>query len=143
MAHEVIATSSARHAARLKDLGVDRVIDYEATRFEDFATDMDVVLDTLGGEARQRSWQTLRPGGTLVSVHSPIEKPLPRGGEVSGQFFIVRPNKEELTKITELIDAGKLRPFVEAVYPLSDGRSAFERGLAGHLSGKIVLKVAG
>ena len=137
----VYATASARHADRLRDLGVNEVIDYATTRFEDVATEMNFVLDTLGGETRERSWKTLRPGGALVAISEPIKQTPAARSDVKSLFFIVKPNRAQLVEIAGLIDLNKLRPTIETVYALSEARTAFERSQAGHLSGKIVLRV--
>ena len=88
------------------------------------------------GETGKRSWQTLRPGGTLVAITAPIAKDPLRPANTNGVFFIVRPNRAELVEIAMLIDAREVRSVVEATYALSDGRQAFERAAAGHLNGK-------
>ncbi|HEX8912640.1 MAG TPA: NADP-dependent oxidoreductase, partial [Humisphaera sp.] len=138
---DVVATASARHAAFVAGLGARRVIDYATTRFEDVARDVDAVIDPVGGETRERSWQTLRPGGVLVGLSGPIRQDPARRQDVTGTFFVVRPDRRTLAEIAGLIDAGAVRPSVEATYPLAEGRRAFERAAAGHLSGKIVLTV--
>jgi NADPH:quinone reductase-like Zn-dependent oxidoreductase len=138
---EVIATCSAQHARFVRKLGADKVIDYQTSRFEEIARNVDIVLDPIGGETRERSWQTLREGGTLVTLPGPIPETPPRRQDVKGVFFVVGPNRTQLIRITDLIDQGMFRPFVETTYLLSEGRRAFERALAGHLSGKIVLQV--
>ena len=140
---EVIATASARHAPFVRELGADTVIDYPTTPFESVAHGVAVVLDTRGGETRARSWQTLRPSGTLVAITAPVADGEAGNADVRGLFFIVRPSRPQLTELARLIDGGQLRPSVEAVYPLSEGRAAFERAVAGHLSGKVVLSVTG
>jgi NADPH:quinone reductase-like Zn-dependent oxidoreductase len=140
---EVLATASARHAPFVRGLGADTVIDYAATPFESVAHGVAIVLDTRGGDTRARSWRTLRPSGTLVAITAPVAAGEAGRPDVRGVFFIVRPSRPELTELTSLIDGGKLRPSVEAVYPLSEGRAAFERAVAGHLSGKVVLSVGG
>lgn len=66
----VIGTASAYNSSFLKGLGVNDVIDYKETRFEDRVHDVDVVFDTVGGKTLERSWQVLRKGGKLVSVVS-------------------------------------------------------------------------
>jgi NADPH:quinone reductase-like Zn-dependent oxidoreductase len=138
----VFATASAGHAPSVRALGADTVIDYTATPFETVATGVAMVLDTMGGDVRARSWATLRPGGHLVALNAPVPAgSIPRS-DVSGTFFIVHPSRPQLDEITRLIDAGQLRPAVEAVYPLADARAAFERAVAGHLRGKVVLSVA-
>lgn len=135
----VIATASARHEARLAKLGVDAFVDYSSRRFEDVARSIDFVLDPFGGEVRERSWQTLRPGGTLVALSEPIRNQ-PRD-DVRAIFFIVRPNRSQLVEIARLIDDGTLAPSIEAVYPLAEARAAFARAAEGHLGGKLVLRV--
>ncbi|MBA2679251.1 MAG: NADP-dependent oxidoreductase [Ktedonobacteraceae bacterium] len=139
----VITTSSARNRDFLRDLGADEIIDYTTTHFEDVVHDVDVVLDTVGGEALQRSWQVLKPGGTLVTVVSPppsFEEAKARGLHPS--WFIVMPNRDQLIQIGSLIDEGLLRPVLDTVLPLAQARRAYEQGAKGHTRGKIVLQVA-
>jgi NADPH:quinone reductase-like Zn-dependent oxidoreductase len=138
---EVVATASRRHRRFVEDLGAATVVDYESTRFEDVARDVDAVLDTVGGDTRDRSWQTLRPGGALVTLTGPLPPGAPPRGDVRGIFFVVHPSRSQLVQISELIDAGAVRPFVNGAFPLSQGRTAFERANSGHLAGKIVLRV--
>jgi NADPH:quinone reductase-like Zn-dependent oxidoreductase len=63
-----VAPASARDTAFVHSLGADVVIDYHAMRFEDTLRDIDVVLDSIGGETRRRSWRVLRKGGVLVTL---------------------------------------------------------------------------
>jgi NADPH:quinone reductase-like Zn-dependent oxidoreductase len=65
---ETIATASPANAEFVKELGADRVIDYTDAPFDAFLKDVDVVLDTVGGETLERSWSVLKRGGTIVSV---------------------------------------------------------------------------
>ena len=58
--------------ALVRSLGGDDVIDHHSTRFEDMLRDIDVVLDLIGGETRERSRRVLRKGGVLVTLVSPI-----------------------------------------------------------------------
>ncbi len=138
---QVVATASARDVEFLRELGVETVIDYQSARFEDVSRDLDVVLDSVGGETLARSWKVLRRGGTLVSIvaEPPLEQS--RAAGARGVFFIVEPSRPQLIEIGNLIDAGHVRPIVEAVFPLAKAREAFERGLRGHCRGKIVLEV--
>jgi NADPH:quinone reductase-like Zn-dependent oxidoreductase len=105
--------------------------------------DVDLVFDTVGGDTLQRSWQVIKRGGTLVSIVSP---PPPaaaaQGHGVRFVWFIVEPNRDELVQIGSMIDAGKLRPIIEAVFPLSQARQAYEKAMKGHERGKVVLRVA-
>ena len=66
----VIGTTS-RNVDFVRELGVDEVIDYSAAPFEAAVHDVDVVLDTVGGETQERSWGVLKPGGILVSLVQP------------------------------------------------------------------------
>ena len=65
---ETIATASAPNAKFVKELGADRVIDYTGEPFDSLIHDVDLVLDTVGGEALTRSWNVLRRGGTIISI---------------------------------------------------------------------------
>ena len=139
----VIATASARHRDFLRELGADEFIDYTTTRFEDVVHDVDLVFDLVGGDTLQRSWQVIKPGGTLVSVVSPPPPAdVAKGHDVRFAWFVVEPNREQLIQVGELIDAGKLRPIIDAVFPLSQARQAYEQGMKGHTRGKVVLRVA-
>jgi NADPH:quinone reductase-like Zn-dependent oxidoreductase len=138
----VWATASGRDTAFVQSLGADVVIDYHATLFEDTLRDIDVVLDTVGGETRGRSWRVLRKGGVLVTLVSPIPTGEAEHNGVRGIFFIVSGNRGQLDQISALVDGRKLKPVMAEVLPLARGREAFEHGAASHAPGKIVLQVA-
>jgi NADPH:quinone reductase-like Zn-dependent oxidoreductase len=137
----VTATASARHGAFLRQLGVDELIDYETTRFEDVVHDQDLVLDLVGGETQERSWRVLRRGGVLVSLASPPRQEQAHAAGGRGVFFIVEPNRSQLIELGRLFDSGVLQSVVNEVFPLEKARDAFERAGRGHLRGKIVLRV--
>lgn len=137
----VIGTAQATNLDMLRKLGADEAIDYTATRFEDKVREVDAVLDAVGGETLERSFAVLRRGGVLVSVvDTPSAERAAKLG-VRAEFFIVEPDRDELIEIARLIQAGDLRPVIEAVFPLAHAREAFEHGAHGHNRGKIVLKV--
>ena len=141
---QVIATASARNRGFLRELGANEIIDYTTTRFEDVIHDVDLVIDTVGGDTLQRSWQVIKPGGVLVSIVSP---PPPADvtevHDVRFVWFVVEPNLDELVHIGALIDAGLLRHIIDSVYPLAEARQAYEQAAKGHTRGTIVLRVAG
>jgi NADPH:quinone reductase-like Zn-dependent oxidoreductase len=137
----VIGTASARNAAFLRNLGADEVIDYTTTRFEDTVRDVDLVLDAVGGDTLDRSWGVVRRGGVLVTVAGEVNPDNAATHGVRDIFFIVEPNSSQLTQIAQLIDAGSVRPIVEAVLPLARAREVYEQGLRGHSRGKLVLWV--
>jgi quercetin dioxygenase-like cupin family protein len=134
----VIATVSATNANFVMALGADEVIDYRTTPFEAVVRDVDVVLDTVGGETRDRSWEVLKKGGRLVTIAADAERfSDPR---VRDAFFIVESNRVQLIEISRLIDTGVIRPVVGAVFPMEDVRHAYEQK---PLRGKHVLYISG
>jgi len=119
------------------------VIDYAKARFEDEIADVDVVLDTIGGETLARSFRVARPGGLVISLVSPIPERLLASHDARGLFFIVEPNRAELVEIARRIDSGALKVIVGQVFSLERAREAFELGASGHNRGKIVLAAGG
>lgn len=137
----VIATASARNHDFLRDLGADEIVDYTTMRFEELAPDMDVVLDTIGGDTQARSWRTLKRGGVLVSLASPPPAGLAAQHGVRAAFVFVEPNAAHLAELAALVDAGKLKPILETVLPLTEARRAHALSEGGHMRGKIVLEI--
>ena len=138
----VVATSSERDRAFVSELGADEVLDYRGTPFEDTVADMDLVLDTVGGETWSRSWDVIRPGGRLVSIAVP--RP-PDRDEIEGRraiWFVVRQDVEQLVEIGRLIDAGLVRSIVSDVLPFARGAEAYGTGARRSGPGKAVLSVA-
>jgi NADPH:quinone reductase-like Zn-dependent oxidoreductase len=134
----VIANAAADQHDLLRSLGADDLIDYTTARFEDTIRDVDVVLDTVGGDTLERSWGVLKKGGALVSVVEPPSQKRAAAQGVRAVFFIVRPNRAQLIRLSELIDAGRVRPVIAGVLPLAQARQAYE---GQHRGGKIVLQV--
>ena len=134
----VIATASAANTDFVKELGADEVIDYQITPFETVAGDVDVVLDTVGGETRDRSWGVLRKGGRLVTIAADAERL--KEQRVRDAFFIVEPNRNQLIDISRLIDSGVIRPVVGAGFSMENFRQAYEQK---PVRGKTVLRIAG
>ncbi|HZP42717.1 MAG TPA: NADP-dependent oxidoreductase [Candidatus Binatia bacterium] len=139
---EVWATASARDVPFVRGLGASRVVDHRAERFEDVVRDVDVVVDTVGGDTRDRSLAVLRPGGVLVTLGGPPPEAGPRRPDVRVVFFVVEPDRVGLERLAELADAGRLRAEVAGVYPLAEARAAYEHGRTNHPRGKLVLRVA-
>lgn len=138
----VVATSSARDGDFVRELGADEVIDYRAQRFEDVVSDVDLVLDTVGGETWERSWSVVRPGGRVVSIavpRPPDREPLDGRRAI---WFVVKPDTGQLIEIARLVDAGVVRPVVSEVLPLARGREAYGPTARRGGPGKIVLDVS-
>jgi len=140
----VLGTASAKNHDLVKSLGADEVIDYHATPFEDVASDIDVVLDTITSDYSARSLRTLRPGGIMVSL-LPFAPEIPSEAErlgVRAEIMLVEYDHQGMTAIAELVTDGRLRPVVAATFPLADAAKAHELGETRHVAGKLVLTVA-
>ena len=138
---ETYATAGARDIDFVRSLGAETVIDYRVQRFEDVARDLDVVLDTVGGETQARSFRSLRRGGVLVTLNAPAPPELAREHGVRAVFFIVEPDRLQLLELGRLADEGRLRAEVAEVFALSRAREAYEFALSRHPRGKVVLQV--
>jgi NADPH:quinone reductase-like Zn-dependent oxidoreductase len=137
----VAGTASGRNQEFLRQLGVDQPVNYETTRFEDVVHGVDVVVDSMAGETRERSWQVLKPGGILVTLlgQGALEEAAAHG--VRGAGLLVQANPAQLAEIAGLVDSGKFKVFVDAVFPLAEAAKAHELIETGHARGKIVLRV--
>lgn len=138
----VIGTCSKSKTALVQSLGANEVIDYASRKFEEVVEDVDLIVDTVGGETLSRSWQVLKEGGTLVTVADDIDPEMAESRNATGISFLVEPNRNQLREIASLADSGLLKPVVSEVYDLKNAREAYMAGLSGHNTGKIVLKVS-
>ncbi|WP_406438280.1 NADP-dependent oxidoreductase [Streptomyces sp. NBC_01613] len=136
----VTATASAADAEFVRALGAEHVVDYAGERFEDQVKGIDLVFDTVGGDSQTRSWQVLRPGGVLVSIVAPPDTS--RAGGARGAFFVVEPNRTDLTELARLFETGTLTPRIDRVVPLKDAARAYAALEAEHRRGKVVLRVS-
>ncbi|WP_246217678.1 NADP-dependent oxidoreductase [Jiella pacifica] len=137
----VTGMASSGNEDFVRSLGVDAFIDYTRQPFEQVARDMDVVFDTVGGDTFQRAFQTLRKGGFLTTATAFPQNEAAQYGVGVGRVFCT-PNTEQLKAICELVNAGKVRPFVSTVLPLSQVREALALSASGRTRGKIVLRIA-
>jgi NADPH:quinone reductase-like Zn-dependent oxidoreductase len=137
----VIGTASAAKHDLVRSLGADEVIDYRTTAFEDAVSEVDVVIDAIGGDYGARSLSVLRPGGHLVTLNGPDQVPAAAEGFRTG-WTLVEPDYAGLRAIAALVEGGELRPVVDTVLPLEQAAKAHEIGELGRTTGKIVLTVA-
>ena len=140
---EVVATVRARNHDLARELGADRVIDYRSTDFTDEVRDVDVVLDTVGGETRRQSLQVVKAGGQVISLvgdETVIDDfGLAASRGIDLRFLVVEADQAGLQALGALVEAGRLTPHVTATYSLDRAAEAHrhvERGLA---AGKCVL----
>jgi NADPH:quinone reductase-like Zn-dependent oxidoreductase len=135
----VAATASGTNIEFLKSIGADVVINYTNQRFEDIVCNMDVVLDTVGGDTFDRSWGVLKPGGFLVSTVASIPEGAAEEHGVRAQTLMTRSDGKELAQIAGVIDEMRVKPVVTTILPLSDAQKAHEMSESRHIRGKIVL----
>jgi len=138
---KVYATASEKNLKLLKDLGADEAIDYNNAKFEDVAKDIDVVLDTIGGETQARSFGVMKKGGILVSIVGMPDVQKAGAAGVRATALLVNPDAAELGALAKMTEAGTIKTQVSQVMPLSEARKAHEQIETGHARGKIVLKV--
>jgi NADPH:quinone reductase-like Zn-dependent oxidoreductase len=137
----VLATAAKGDADFVRRLGADVVIDYTSQRFEEVASDIDVVYDLVGGDTRERSWRTLRRGGILVSTLGQPEESNAQNYAVRAKGYVTQPNRAQLMRISRLIDAKRVRPAIHRTFPLEAAREAQSFLEESHTRGKIVLTV--
>ena len=137
----VIATASTKNQELLRKIGIDQPIDYTTQTFEQVAKNVDVVLDTIGGDTQERSWKVLKKGGLLASIVQLPDAAKAKECGVRSAFVRSHPNGDELAKIAALIDSGNLKVVLDRILPLSEARRAHELSQSRHARGKIVLRV--
>ncbi|QWZ59233.1 NADP-dependent oxidoreductase [Acinetobacter pittii] len=160
----VATTTSAKNSGWVKELGADIIIDYKTMDFEQELKDYDVVLDTQGGKILEKSVNVLKRGGRLISISGPPEhafaeainpnwflkcvismlswsirhKAKKRG--VTYSFLFMQPSGPQLSKITELVEAGKIKPVVDQTYDFAQIKEALQYVNTGRSKGKVVLQ---
>jgi len=128
-------------AKHVQKLGIDQFITNQE-RFEDVVKDVDAVLDLVGGELMERSYNVLKPGGRYVTSllgETPQEEPERRG--IKSMGLAAWPDANILAKMAERIDAGKVHVFVNRTFPLDEVNAAMAYRLETKKPGKVVLTV--
>ncbi|GAA1711349.1 NADP-dependent oxidoreductase [Fodinicola feengrottensis] len=140
----VIGTASEAKHAFLRGLGADELIDYRQQDFAEAVKEIDVVLDTIGGDYFDRSLKVLRPGGFLISLTELIEPDRIAAAAslgISAGFTLVEADYAGMKALAGLVDAGQLRVEIDSVFPLAEAAAAHRHGETGRTTGKIVLAV--
>ena len=155
-----------RNVELVKRLGANVAIDYRTERFEDVATDCDVVLDSAGGDTLVRCFECVKPGGVVVSINSETPSPAfarswglnpvivfairvlsrktlaaARKHKARYEYFYVDADGEHLREIARLVESGAMTPLVDKVYRLDEVRDALAYSESGRATGKVVIKV--
>jgi NADPH:quinone reductase-like Zn-dependent oxidoreductase len=129
----VTADAPRANAALVRGLGADEMLADGAS--EPF----DLVFDTAGGDTLREALPRIRSGARVVSI---AEEPTGVPDGVEPTYFVVEPNGEQLAQVADLAERGDLRPMVESVFTLENGRAAFARTEAHGKRGKVVLRIA-
>jgi NADPH:quinone reductase-like Zn-dependent oxidoreductase len=137
----VVGTASAANADYVRSLGAAEVIDYQKDSFTPYRGSFDVVFDLIGGETSLRSLELLRKGGIHIGgAPAPALAQQADSAGIRVKPMLVHPDGEQLREISGLIDAGRIRTTIAAVYPFDQAGAAHLQSKTGHTRGKIVLK---
>jgi NADPH:quinone reductase-like Zn-dependent oxidoreductase len=141
------------------------VVDYKKDDFENVLQGYDVVLNSLGKDALEKSLRVLKPGGKLISISGPPDPEFARENgsgwllqqvmrvlsfgirkkskrhRVSYSFLFMTANGGQLGQITSLIEAGAIRPVMDRVFPFEKTNEALAYVETGRAKGKVVIAV--
>lgn len=161
----VATTAGSASADLVRRLGADIVIDYRTQDFEDVLRDQDVVLHSQDDKALRKSLRVLKKGGRLISISGPPDPTFgrqigasaamrgvmwllsagarrrARAGGVDYSFLFMRADGDQLREITQLVDAGAIRPVVEKIYPFASTNEALAHVEGGRAKGKVVVSM--
>ncbi|MCX2813352.1 MULTISPECIES: NADP-dependent oxidoreductase [Pseudomonas] len=162
---KVGTTTSTGNVDLVRALGADEVVDYKTQDFEAVLRDYDAVLGTVRGDAIEKSLSILRPGSQIVSLIGPLDAAFARAKRlnllltfvfglmsrkimrlakrrnVQYSFLFVQPDGAQLAEIGKLLDAQRIRPVIDRVFPFEDAKSALEYLAQGRSKGKVVIKM--
>ena len=148
---EVTGVVSSKNLDLIRSIGADHVVDYTTDDFTAGVERYDLILDNVGNRSMARTRRALKPTGLLLSNG---------GGHAGGKLgrtlramlasMLVRqqaapsvktPNRDDLIALKELVETGKVRPVIDATYPLARTRDAIARVMTGRARGTIVVSV--
>lgn len=139
----VVTTSSAKNRDFVLSLGADEHIDYREQRFEEVLSDIDFVLDGMGGEVLENSLKVVKDGGTIVSLPTHVfPEELKAAAEPRGiklEFVLVTSNGEDMNTLKEQIDRGVLKPHVSVTFGFEQMAEAHKQIESGRTVGKAVV----
>ncbi|PEA92012.1 NADP-dependent oxidoreductase [Bacillus thuringiensis] len=165
MGATVTTTASEAGANLVTSLGSDEIINYKTEKFEDILKNYDAVFDTIGGATLEKSFNIIKSRGNIVSVSG---MPNARFGKEFGSgffktllfslaskkltalekkhnaqysFLFMKPSGDQLRTIANYIEAGKIKPVIDRVFPFEDAQKAMEYSESGRAKGKIIVKI--
>jgi NADPH:quinone reductase-like Zn-dependent oxidoreductase len=139
----VIGTSSAENRDFVLSLGADEHIDYKARPFEEAASDLDFVLDAIGGEYIDRSLKVIKKGGTIISIPSGLNETVTEKATalgINGYFILVHPSAEDMASVADLLEKGILKSHVSKLFSFDDMAAAHLQIESGRTVGKVALE---
>jgi len=141
---KVIGLASKKNHDYIKSIGADEVIDYQEGDFREtlklmYPNGVDLVFDCVGGATFEKGLDCVKKGGRIATILMPNQELL-KGRELEFYYVFVEANVSQLNHIKELIEAGKLKPFVSEVYSLDDIVEVHEKIEKLHTRGKIVVR---
>ena len=158
-------TTSTANIDWVSRLGADEVVDYKKQEFEKVLSGYDIVLGTIRGDEIEKSTQIHKPGGKIVSLIGPLDTAFARERHLNVflrfvlglmsrkimqlskkrgltySFLFVRPDGSQLSQIAELMDAQRIKPVIDNVFPFAETGDAFAYLARGHAKGKVVVKI--
>lgn len=148
----VTGVCSAKNVELVRSLGADRVIDYTREDFTQDSGRYDLLLDNVGNRTLLSMRRVLSPNGKCVMIGAPKEMwkvftrllkafAWPPFFRQKFTFFIAKINRDDLTTLCKLINAGKVKPMIDRRYSLSEAGSAIADVEEGHARGKVVITV--
>lgn len=139
---EVVGTTSTVNTEYVRELGADQVVDYTTTTVEQAVRDVDLVVDTVGGQAGEGAWPVIKRGGSFVSIVGMPSQEKAQESGIRALFFSAKPTTtERLQLIARLIDSGQIKATPARAFPLHEANDAQESSQSGHGRGRIVLRV--
>ncbi len=146
----VTGVCSTKNVALVSRLGADRVIDYSRDDFTQDGERYDLLLDNVGNRTLSAMRRVLNPKGICVMAGAPkkLWAVLTRVFtavvwslflQQKFTFFIAKINKDDLTTLCGLIQAGKVTPAIDRHYPLAETAAAIAYVEEGHAPAKVVI----
>lgn len=139
----VATTTSRKNTDFVKDLGADIVINYEEEDFAEQVAAYDVVLDTLGGDVLEKSYDILKQGGRLITIAGQPNEELAQERNIIATYINSSVNVEQLARVGGLVSEGTIKVAIAQVFPFREEgvREAHQLSETGHARGKIIVKV--
>ncbi len=135
----VIGTGSSRNRDFVLGLGADEYVDYTEREVGDAVSEVDVVLDTVGGETTEALVPAVREGGVLITIASAPPEEAAKEHGFRAELHVTEPSPAELSRIANLIASGDVRVEIAEVIPITEIQRAHELSESGHVRGKLVL----